>query len=72
MGYMGNWLELIRVKQPKKTQRSDIGMATFKRTLNGLQEGGIYINSRAMSLKSNNLYGLGNGRNYFGSVDIKS
>ena len=62
MGFMGNWIEIIKEKKAfsSKTMprmNNFPGDATFKRNLQGLQDGGIYMNSRTMLKQANG--GLG-------------
>jgi len=48
---MGNWIELVKDRKGSKSHAKNIDLpdATFKRTLLGLQSGGLYMkNSRTL------------------------
>ena len=44
MGFMGQWIEIIKIKKPPQPESVHSKYnASFKRSLNGLQTGGIFI-----------------------------
>ena len=72
IGYMGNWIELVKERQVttqtmQHTRVGEIaGDATFKRTLQGLQNGGIYMSRATMkSAGLTNTLGPARTRNAF-------
>jgi hypothetical protein len=72
IGYMGNWIELVKERQVttstmQHTRVGEIaGDATFKRSLQGLQNGGIYMSRGSMKNAGlTNTLGPARSRNAF-------